>query len=85
MDKEHGDKAAEAARGQRAVTAGDYARLPGIINNPDRMWVDGGEVLMEKDFAGERQVLVFVPITGRRMLNLKSMLIISRQPSRPTS
>jgi len=84
--KEHGDAPAEAARGQRAPTAEDYARIPKIISAPDRIWTDDGEtVLMEKRFttadgSEERVVLVWNVLKKRRMLTLTSMRIYRRSP-----
>lgn len=83
--KEHGDPKVETSRGQRAVVAGDYARLPQIINDADRMSFDGGEVLMEKTFGEERQVAVFAPLGKRRTLVLKSMRIYRKAPPRSTA
>jgi hypothetical protein len=79
---EHGDDAVEQPRGQRAVTAGDYARLPAIILAPDRIWVeDGGKtLLLERAFDGERQVAAFGILNKRRMVALKSMRVIRRAP-----
>jgi hypothetical protein len=84
--KEHGDAPAEAARGQRAPTAEDYARIPEIISAPERIWTDDGEtVLMEKWFTAadgseERVVLVWNVLKKRRMLTLTSMRIYRRSP-----
>jgi hypothetical protein len=84
--KEHGDAPTEAARGQRAPTAEDYARIPEIISAPDRIWTDDGEtVLMEKRFTAadgseERVVLVWDVLKKRRMLTLTSMRIYRRSP-----
>lgn len=33
IQRNHGDEAIEAGRGQRAVTAADYQRLPGLLND----------------------------------------------------
>jgi hypothetical protein len=84
--KEHGDASTEAARGQRAPTAEDYARIQEIISAPDRIWTDDGEtVLMEKRFttadgSEERVVLVWGVLKKRRMLTLTSMRIYRRSP-----
>jgi len=84
--KEHGDAPTEAARGQRAPIAEDYARIPEIISAPDRIWTDdGGTVLMEKRFTAadgseERVVLVWDALKKRRMLTLTSMRIYRRRP-----
>lgn len=82
---EHADEKTEAMRGQRAVTADDYARMPLILNGPDRIWADGEEIVFEKNFGPERQLLVFSPLAKRKMLNLKSMRIISKKSPRSTS
>ena len=76
---QHGNVKAEARRGQRAVVAADYARLPEILNTPDVMRLDGQEILYEKIFGNERYVLVFDVIKKRRMVRLKSMRIIIRK------
>lgn len=77
---EHGDPKTEEPRGQRAITAGDYARLPRLLNEPERMWSDGDEVLVEQTYGEERQVAVFEVLGKRQMLNLKSMRVIARRP-----
>ncbi|SFF27430.1 hypothetical protein SAMN04488120_101326 [Fontimonas thermophila] len=81
---EHGDEATESARGQRAVTAADYARLPSVILEPDRRWVEdgGATLLLDKWFEdeGERVVAAFAVQKKRRMVTLKSMRIIRRAP-----
>lgn len=81
---EHGDDATESARGQRAVTDADYARLPAVILEPDRRWVEdgGATLLLEKLFEdeGERVVAAFAVQKKRRMVTLKSMRIIRRAP-----
>lgn len=65
IHKEHGDAATESARGQRAVTAEDYARIPGVIASADRTWAEDGRVIMEKEIGvgqeRERFVLVWQP------------------------
>jgi len=76
----HGDPAMEGLRGQRPVTPRDYARLPELLNVPERVWLDKKEVLFEKSFGDERQIAVFEQLTKRRMLNLKSMRIYARRP-----
>jgi hypothetical protein len=85
IQRVHGDEAVEAPRGQRAVTTADYARLPATINNPDRIWSDGDELLIEKAFGTETLVAVFGVLTKRRMLNLKSLRIYRKAPPRSTS
>lgn len=70
----HGDAKAEQSRGQRAVTAADYARLPQMLNAPDSVedagLTDIGRpgVKMTKRFGDETLVAIFEVRTGRRML-----------------
>lgn len=76
---QHGDAAAEAARGQIAVTIDDYARLPDIVRAPDRVG-DGGVsdigeplVIFERRIGGVRYFAVFAVRKGRRTLGLKTL------------
>ncbi|MHB1183387.1 MAG: PBECR3 domain-containing polyvalent protein [Desulfobulbia bacterium] len=79
--RKHGDVAGEGSRGQRAVTAEDYAGLPGMLNDPDRV-EDGGlsdvgqpVVRYVKEIGGEIYTAAFEARKGRRMLSLISMWI----------
>jgi hypothetical protein len=78
---EHGDEAVESRRGQRAVVAADYARLPALLSNPDEV-VDGGRsnvghriVRYVKRIGDELYTAAFEIRTGRKMLALQSMWI----------
>jgi len=88
INKSHGDQAAEAKRGQRAVTAEDYEMLPLILNSPDTI-EDGGKtdagtpvVRIAKDIFGELYVAAFEVRKGRKMLALQSMWVRPGAPSR---
>lgn len=74
IQRTHGDARSEAARGQRAVTAADYARLPQLLNAPDS-FEDAGStnigrplVRISKRFGDENLVAVFEVRDKRRML-----------------
>jgi len=71
----HGDEETEERRGQRAVTADDYARLPLIVDAPDRVSEEDGALLFEKIFGGERYFAVFTVLEKRKTLNLKTVWI----------
>ncbi len=70
----HGDAQAERLRGQRAVTAADYARLPELLTAPDRVEESGltdvgrPAVTIAKQFGNETMIAVFEVRSGRRML-----------------
>jgi hypothetical protein len=77
----HGDATGEAARGQRAVVAEDYAQLPLMLNGPDGV-EDGGLsnvghpiVRVTRVIGSERFAAAFEIRKGRRMLALQSMWI----------
>ena len=79
--KKHGSAAGEASRGQRAMTAEDYAGLPGMLNDLDRV-EDGGRsdtgqpvVRYVKEIGGEIHTAAFEARKGQRMLALISVWI----------
>lgn len=73
----HGDAATEAPRGQRAITAADYALIPRAIAERTAMTMDGAELKMEWEAPnGERLLMFFAPLKKRRMMLLKSMRVI---------
>lgn len=82
----HGEAQAESARGQRAVVAADYARLPALLNAPDVI-EDGGLswtakrplVKYRKHFGDEEWVLVLEVRSGRKMLVPDSLYIRKRR------
>jgi hypothetical protein len=78
--KQHGDSAAEMARGQRAVETADYLRLPELLNAPDAMratgesWSSGQPVIeIRKRFDSDELVTVWEQRKGRKTLALVSM------------
>lgn len=77
--RKHGDEAAEAARGQIAVTPADYAMLPLIVARPDEIVYGGVSdaghpvVTLRRTLRGVRYEAVFEVRTGRRMLALQTM------------
>lgn len=80
--RKHGDVAAEASRGQRAVVAADYARLPQVLSMPDAIedagasWSTGQTtVLLRRRFGGEEYVSVWEVREGRKSLALLSFWI----------
>lgn len=75
----HGDAKGEALRGQKAVTAQDYARLPELLNAPDSVVYAGVSrmakrplVKMTKRIDGVEYVALFEIRTGRKMLALET-------------
>lgn len=85
---EHGDPAAEAKRGQRAVTAETYGLLPGLLNGADLIenggLTDVGHpiVRIAKSIGGEVHTAAFEIRKGRRMLALQSVWIKAGAPLR---
>ncbi|MBI2313575.1 MAG: phage head protein [Betaproteobacteria bacterium] len=86
IHKEHGDPAIEAPRGQRAVTAADYARLPELLNSPDAIedaglsWFAKRPLLrVRKRFGEEEWVLALEVRAGRKMLVPDSLYILERR------
>ena len=82
--REHGDAAAERRRGQRAVTAADYARLPQVLSGPDAVehagagWATGQSVVrLSRRFGDEEYVSVWEVRAGRKSLALLSFWIRS--------
>lgn len=78
----HGDAATEVGRGQRAVTAADYARLPSLLNSNMGIRHTGaarstGAALIgiSAEFDGERYVTEWEFRRGRKMLALKTFYI----------
>lgn len=74
--REHGVESVETPRGQRAVVPQDYARLADLLDAPDRVAEDGGRLVFEKTFGGERLIAVFEPRRKRRMLALVTMWVV---------
>lgn len=81
VQRNHGDAKAEDRRGQRAVTAVDYAALPTLLNAPDRVEdagvsdVGNPMVRYTKTIGGEMFVAAFEVRKKRRMLVLQSLWI----------
>ena len=81
--RHHADDAAERRRGQRGVTAADFAKLPAILDRPDLIRAPtstetgGAENLVEfvKTIEGERFVATMEVLRGRRSLALKTLRI----------
>lgn len=63
----HGDAAAEAARGQTAVTAEDVARIPEVLSSPDRIY------LSEQLDAKGRKALVFEKKIGDAYITIQGV------------
>ncbi len=83
IHKRHGSEKTEAAHGQRAVTAEDYARLPAVIDAPDNIEDVGiGKlsrrqiVRYTKQMGAERWVVVAEIRGGRLTLALETLYII---------
>ena len=80
----HGDAKGEYLRGQKAVTAKDYARLPELLNAPDSVVYAGVSrmakrplVKVTKRMNGVEYVALFEIRTGRKMLALETFYAIS--------
>lgn len=78
--EQHGG-APELLRGQRPVTADDYAKLPSVLGQPDRIEDAGASdigrpmVRFVKEIDGETFVAALEVRTGRRMLALQSFWV----------
>lgn len=87
--KQHGDEAAEALRGQRAVTPADIARIARMLDDPDAVTDLGNDpahgrlIEVTKVFDGERQKAVFAVKTGRQRLKLVTTFVGRIGRSRP--
>lgn len=85
---EHGNPKTETSRGQRAVTAGDYARLPQLLNeggefeDAGKSWRSGQPLVRRRwRLDGEEFVATFEVRRGRKMLALETLYIREvRQP-----
>ncbi len=87
VQRKHGNQAVEAPRGQRAVVASDYARLPAVINAPDMIEDAGlsdiGRPLVRyvKSFGAETWAPVFEVRSKRKTLALQTLTIrVRKQP-----
>lgn len=84
----HGDAKTEVMRGQRAVTAADYARLPELLNTPDSIEYGGISdvghpiVRITKLIDGEFVTAAFEIRGKRKMLALQSLWIKAGASSR---
>jgi len=83
--KQHGDIKVEVSRGQRAVTAEDYKKLPEILSTPDSIEDSGvsrmtGRPLMKwiKWYGDEEWVFVVEVRSGRKMLVQETLYIRNR-------
>lgn len=79
---EHGDAAREAGRGQLAVEASDYSRLPEMLSSPDGVesaassWRTGHPLVrITKTIGGKTYVGVWEVRAKRKMLALDSLYI----------
>lgn len=82
--RKHGEEGRERSRGQRAIVAGDYARLPQLIEKPNSVEViepsasGHPQVRYTRRFSdGEQMVAVFEVRRQRRSLALQSMWVRS--------
>lgn len=79
--RRHGDPAVERTRGQRAVTAEDFALLPAVVSAPDRVTAEpavrGQNPVLryERIIGTQRIVALFELRTGRRRLALLTMWV----------
>ncbi len=87
---QHGDGDAEQRRGQRAVTADDYAQLPMILSEPDTVEFGGQSrrtkhpvVRWIKRLGDFEWILALEVRAGRKMLVPDSIYIRKRRPAQP--
>jgi SPP1 gp7 family putative phage head morphogenesis protein len=77
----HGDPKIEAARGQRAVVASDYAKLPLVLNSPDSVKYGGKTdvgrdvFIFTKKIGRDTYIAVFEIRAGRKMMALQTFYI----------
>jgi hypothetical protein len=85
IEEKHGARAGEAARGQRPVTAEEFARLPEVLRNPDDVQpgkpVKGvaATIVFEKKLDGRYYVVEHVR-AGKRTLAVKTMYVALEKP-----
>lgn len=81
IESHHGKAATEETRGPRPVEAADYARLPALLNNPDRVQDAGRSktghplVRIAGSFGGETLTAIWEVRKRRRSLALQSLWI----------
>ena len=86
----HSNAKIELSRGQRPVTANDFARLGELLNTPDLLTRGNPMaghpevVLIEKRFGDELLVAVFEVRGGRRRIALVSMWVETKAGAPPT-
>jgi SPP1 gp7 family putative phage head morphogenesis protein len=80
----HGESPREERRGQIAITAQEYARLPYLLMHATRAWTeDKGNTLMMEIVEGERRTLLIWEVRAkRRTVALVSMRIYRQTPRR---
>ena len=81
VQDKHGTASTESSRGQRAVTADDFSKLPEVLNAPDKI-IDGGKTEQGRDtlqyiknIDGATYNAVYEIRTGRKMLVLLTFWI----------
>lgn len=85
IEEKHGARAGEDARGQRPVTAEEFARLPEVLRNPDDVQpgksVKGvaATIVFEKKLDGRYYVVEQVR-AGKRTLAVKTMYVVPEKP-----
>lgn len=86
VSKDHGDIEIERRRGNRAITAEDYSRLPEVINSAEtfedagRSWRTGQPLVRIRHRVGnEDWILIFEVLRRRRMLALDTFFIARRR------
>lgn len=79
MFKSHGSERTEAPRGQRPITAMDFAEIPNIIGNPDSIYLSQDEyygkpaIVFEKRIDSSRITLIAVDSGGSLDLFVQTM------------
>lgn len=84
--KKHGSEATEVPRGQRAVTAEDYARLPQILNAYENIELseeltgqNRPALIITSEIDGEKIITVWEVRSRNQRLALKTMMIRKRR------
>lgn len=74
--KRHGEGGTDLLRGQRPVTAADFAALLDLLAAPDTVTASGSELVYEKRIANGKIRAIFARLAKRRMVSLVSFWIM---------
>ena len=87
INKKHGNEKSEALRGQRAIVADDYVRIPDTIEKADVIRIsdenyNGSDALIfEKTYEGSRTTIVAVVGSGKLDLYVQTMYASTKKRS----